>query len=112
MRRLVIPALIVVMLTALTACDPGADITWVNDTNRTVVVYLDDNFDDTGDQIEPHSSRTLGTIKAVWNDIIVLRDEEGTVLFRQELTWDELKAQGFRFEITEEMIAPTPTPAP
>ncbi len=111
MRRLVIPALIVVTL-AFAGCDPGAGITWVNNTNRTVVVYLDDDFDDTGDQIDPQSSRTLGTIKAVWNDIIVLRNEEGTVLFRQELTWDELKAQGFRFEITEEMIAPTPTPAP
>ena len=111
MRRLVIPALIVVTL-AFAGCDPGAGITWVNNTNRTVVVYLDDDFDDTGDQIDPQSSRTLGTIKAVWNDIIVLRNEEGTVLFRQELTWDELKAQGFRFVITEEMIAPTPTPAP
>ena len=111
MRSLVIPALVVMTL-AFAGCDPGAGITWVNETDQTVVVYLDDNFDDTGSQIEPHSSRTLDTIKAVWNDIVVLRDEEGTVLFRQELTWDELKAQDFRFEITEEMIAPTPTPAP
>ncbi len=107
MLRLII-ILLVVLPIALTACDPGAGITWISETDRTVVVFLDDEYDDSGVSVQPHSSRTLATIKAVWNDIIVLRDEEGTVLFRQELTWDEFKAQDFRFEITEEMLSSTP----
>ncbi len=111
MWRLVTPALIVVTL-AFAGCDPGAGITWVNETDKTVDVYLGEDLDDFDVRLLPRSNMEVGTIKAVWVDFIVLRDEEGTVLFRQELTWDELKAQDFRFEITEEMIAPTPTPAP
>ena len=112
MWRLVIPALIVVTL-AFAGCDHGAGITWVNETDQTVVVYLGEDLDDIDVRLLPRSTNMkVATIKAVWEDVVVLRDEEGTVLFRQELTWDELKAQGFRFEITEEMIAPTPTPAP
>ncbi len=109
MRWLIIPALIVVTL-AFAGCDPGEEITWSNETDRTVAIYYDEVF--SGIDLRPHSSKTLVTIKTVWEDVVVIRDEEGTVLFRQELTWDELKAQDFRFEITEEMIAPTPTPAP
>ncbi len=108
MRWLIILLLIVLPI-ALTACDPGAGITWINETDRTVVVFLDDEYDDSGVSIQPHSSRTLATIKMVWNDIVVLRDEEGTVLFRQELTWDELAEQDFRFEITVEMLSSIPT---
>ena len=111
MRRLVIAALIVVTL-AFAGCDPGAGITWGNETDQTVVVYSGEDLDDIDVSLPPRSSMVVDTIKAVWEDIVVLRDEEGTVLFRQELTWDEFKAQDFRFEITEEMIAPTPTPAP
>ena len=111
MRSLVIPTLVVMTL-AFAGCDPGAGITWVNETDQTVVVYFGEDLDDFDGSYPPHSITEVGTIRAVWVDIVVLRDEEGTVLFRQELTWDELKAQGFRFEITEEMIAPTPTQAP
>ncbi len=106
MRWLII-LLLVVLPIALTACDPGEEITWTNETDRTIAIYYDEVF--SGIELRPHSSKTLVTIKMVWEDIIVLRDEEGTVLFRQELTWDELAEQDFRFEITEEMLSSIPT---
>ena len=109
MWKLVIPTLIL-MVVAFTGCDPGAEITWVNETDQTVDVYLGDDSNDFDGSYPPHSSTEVGTIKAVWDDVIVIRDRDGTVLFRQELTWDELAAQDFRFEITEEMLSTSYVP--
>jgi len=37
------------------------------------------------------------------------RNESGKVIYSETLTWDELKAQGFRFVITQDMLSPAPT---
>ena len=105
----------VCLITAISAiaCDPGAGVTWVNETDQTLIVYLSDEPDsDRGDPLPPHSTKVLGVIEVVWKDVVVIRDEQGNVLFRQELTWDEFKAMGFRFVITEDMLSPTPTGGP
>jgi len=99
----------VLLLAGLTACDPGANITWVNESDQEVGIYLGDDLDDFETSVPPHSSETLGTIEAVWVDVVVVRDKQKRVLLRQEITWDELKAQDFRFVITEDMLSPTPT---
>ena len=110
---LVIGGLLLFFGPVATACDPGPEITWVNQTDETVVVYLRDEFErDLGTRLPAHSSKTEGVIEAVWNDVVVIRDEQGNMLFRQRLTWDEFKTQGFRFVITEEMLSPVPTPSP
>lgn len=96
----------------MAGCDPGADVTYVNDTATTVVVYLGDDLEKREAVIPPHSSDTGLTIDAVWEDVIVVRDEQGEVLLRQELTWDELEAQDFRFVIDENSLVPTPTESP
>ena len=93
-----------------TACDPGPEITWVNQTDETVVVYLrDEFFRDLGTALPPHSTKIEGVIEAVWNDVVVIRDEQGNVLFRQKLTWEEFQKRNFRFVITEDMLSPTPS---
>ncbi len=69
MQRLVIPTLIVVTL-AFAGCDPGAGITWVNETDQTVDVYLGDDLDDFDGSLPPHSSTEAATIKAVWEDVV------------------------------------------
>jgi hypothetical protein len=103
-----------IVATAAIACDPGAGVTWVNQTDQSVVIYLSDRLDaDLGTDLPPRSNKTEAVIKDVWRNLVVVRDEQGNVLFRQTLTWDQLKAQGFRFVITEEMLSPSsPTPAP
>lgn len=93
--------------TAVVACDPGASVTWVNQTDQTLIMYLSDEPDsDRGNPLPPHSTKVLGVIKAVWKDVVVIRDEQGNVLFRQKLTWEQLKGRGFRFVITEDMLSP------
>ena len=94
-----------------TACDPAEGIMWVNQTGRTIFVYVGDQLDDSETTLPPHSSKEVAIADFLWQDLVVLRDEQGNVLFRQKLTWDEFKAQGFRFVITEDMISP-PSPTP
>lgn len=43
---------------------------------------------------------------------MVVRDKQGNVLLRQEMTWEDFKEQGFRFVIPEEVVAPTPRLGP
>ena len=107
--RIAFAICLLLVLATTVACDPGAGVSWVNESDETVVVYLRDEFvEELGSTVLPRSTKTEAVIKAVWEDVVVIRDEQGNVLFRQELTWDEFKAQGFRFVITEEMLAPTP----
>ena len=115
---LVIPVLLLLLAAVATGCDPGAGVTWVNQTDQSVVIYLsDEGGSDRGNPLPPHSTITQAVIKHVWRGMVVIRDEQGNVLFRQKLTWDEFEAQGFRFVITEAMLSPpspspTPTPTP
>jgi len=86
---------------------------WVNQTDRTIFVYSGDQLADRETTLRPHSSKEVAFADFLWQDLVVLRDDQGNVLFRQELTWGEFKAQGFRFVITEDMLSPpSPTPAP
>ena len=116
LRFIAFLAVFVGIATTAIACDPGPEITWVNQTDETVVVYLRDEFDrDLGTALPPHSTKMEGVIEGVWNDVVVIRDEQGNLLFRQKLSWDELDARGFRFVITEDMLSsasPTPVPSP
>jgi hypothetical protein len=107
--RIAFAICLLLVLATTVACDPGADITWVNETDQEVGIYLGDDLHDFDTSVRPRSSKTVGTIEAVWEDVVVIRDKQKRVLFRQEITWDELKAQGFRFVITEDMLSPTPT---
>jgi len=95
-----------------TACEYGPDITWVNQTDESIVIYLSDELsDDLGTHLPPQSTKTEFLGDDLWKGMVVIRDEQGNVLFHQRLAWDEFKAQGFRFVITEDMLSPTPSPA-
>jgi hypothetical protein len=107
--RALVVAFGLLMLAGLTACDPGADTTWANETDQEIGIYLGDSVSDFDQKLPPHSTRTVGTLEAAWKDVVVVRDKQGNVLLRQEITWDEFKAQDFRFVITEDMLSPTPT---
>ena len=108
--RIAFAICLLLILATTVACDPGATITYVNETDRTLIVYTaDDRELDVYDALlEPHSTVRAGTIKMTFKDVVIVRDQAGNTLLRREITWDELEAQGFRFVITEEMLSPTP----
>lgn len=86
-------------------CDPGAGLTWVNETDQDVLIYLGDDLDDLDVRLPARSRlEDVATIIAVWRDVVVVRDVQGNILLRKEITWDELKAQDFIFVIRPEDI--------
>ena len=107
---------LLLMTATAAACDPGATITYVNMTDKQVSVYLGEgarpeDFEIVEVTIEPHSAKKVGTIEMVWPNVVVVFDKRGDLVLRREITWDQLKAQGFRFAITKDMLSPTPTQA-
>ena len=89
-------------------CEYGPDVTWVNQTDENIVIYLSDELSsDLGTHLPPQSTKTEFLGDDLWKGLVVVRDEQGNVLYRQELTWDEFKAIGYRFVITEDMLSPT-----
>jgi hypothetical protein len=109
--RIGVAVCVLLIATTAVGCDPGATIKYVNETDKTVIVYTADHRDlsDYDVMVEPHSTVRAGTIITEFKDVVILRDKDGNLLLRKEITWDEFKAQDFRFVITEGMLSPTPT---
>jgi hypothetical protein len=105
--------LLLILATSL-ACKSGATITYVNETDKTLIIYTaDDREPEIYDALlEAHSTVRAGTVRITFKNVVIARDKDGNTLLRKEITWDELKAQGFRFVITEDMLSPTPAATP
>lgn len=86
------------------ACDEARTVTWENQTDSTVLIYLGDDLEDFDAELAPHSTKKLTTTRDVWEDVVVVRDSVGNELFRTDLSWDEFEDQDFRFEIRPDMI--------
>jgi hypothetical protein len=101
-------------LTAAVGCETGFTITYVNETDKTIAIYYGDDYDFSEYDfiIQPHSTERAGVLTITFKGVVIGRDEEGNLLFRNEITRDQLKAQGYRFVITEDMLSPTPTGGP
>jgi hypothetical protein len=115
--RIALAICLFVGLTAAVGCETGFTITYVNETGKTITIYIsdDDELSEHDVILQPHSTVPSGTLTITFKDVIIGRDEEGNLLFRNEITRDDLKAQGYRFVITEDMLSPTPgetAPAP
>ena len=88
------------------ACHVEHEVTWVNNTPYKLSIY--DDKDRLVTELEPFETRTLGDAKFLWPKRMVVRSEDGRLISRIDLTWDELKAQGYRIVI-EEQAVPTPS---
>ncbi len=104
---------IVVLVAAVSAvlqvacnCDPGAQVTYVNMMDKAVWVYRDDGF---VTSLPAGESDTLGTLQSVWKKHVTAKDDEGRVVWEDEITWAELEELGYRVVITAN---PTGTPTP
>jgi hypothetical protein len=103
MSRILLASLFLAATAPFAAClDQGHAVTYVNETDQTVIIYYGDDLDDREWVIGPGEVDEVGTLKHVWTDVLVFRDEDGNVLERRELTWGELKAQDYRVVIRAE----------
>ncbi len=99
--------IISIALVAFLACEEsGANIEYVNKTQMAINIYLGDSLKDFDAAVPANSTREVGTVISAWRGVVVGRDDSGKQLFRLEITWQELKKQQYRIEITPEMIAP------
>lgn len=94
------------------ACDPGAEATFVNETDQTIEIFLSDAPDAGATTVSANSTWTGAVIEHVWRDMVIVQDVEGNVLYRQELTWEEFKERDYRFVVTEDMIGEPPSSDP
>jgi len=112
--RIALAICLLVTLAAAVGCDPGFTITYVNETDNRILIYNADDRDlsDYETIVQPHSTEPSGTLAIRFKDVVIGRDEEGNLLFRTKISRDQLKAQQYRFVITEDMLSPTPTGGP
>lgn len=101
-----------IWLVGAVACDPGHEVTYVNETSQTMKFYLGDGLDDYDGTLAPGSSWTGVVAEVVWEDAVVIRDVQDNVLYREELTWEEFKERDYRFVVTEDMIGEPPSSGP
>lgn len=112
-RACLLLAVLGLMFLLATACDPGANITYVNNTTYKVRIYKSNNHFVA--DLNPSEERTFSTQKDLWTGGIVAKTQDGRTVFSIDLTWEQLKAQGYRIVISEEATpspaAPTATPS-
>lgn len=112
--RIALAICLLVGLATAVGCDPGFTITYVNDSDKTILIYYgDDNkLSEYDFIIQPHSIERAGVLTITFKGVIIGRNEDGNLLFRKKISREQFKAQDNRFVITEYMLSPTSTPGP
>jgi len=91
------------------ACDPGHAVTYDNRTDGAITILIDGQVEASLRSME---KKTFGLIEFS-HATFEARDATGRVLYRETLTWAELKERGWKIIITEAAQSggsPTPTP--
>jgi hypothetical protein len=112
--RIALAMCLFVGLTAAVGCETGFTITYVNETDKTIAIYYGDDYDFSEYDfiIQPHSTERAGVLTITFKGVVIGRDEEGNLLFTTKISRGQLKAQQYRFVITEDMLSPTPAVTP
>ena len=91
-------SILLISALAIVACDEGADITYVNMTDKTLLVSLDGLLTH---NLEPHETREALILRFPGTTLFEAKHEDGTVVFSERLSWEELKALEFRLVFTD-----------
>jgi hypothetical protein len=79
----------------LLACDHTKDFEFVNATDVRIHVFTSANASEgSAFSLEPGATGGLVTAEKVWRGRVVARDDDGSVVFDQEITWEELEKSG------------------
>lgn len=97
-------ALFGVLAAFAVACDPGHSVTYVNNTPHKLWIF--DAEDRLVTELEPFEESTGSELEHLWTGRRVAKTADGQVVFRVELTWEELKAQDWRIVIEEQGSPP------
>ncbi len=93
-------SILLITVLAMVSCDEGADITYVNMTDSTLEVYIDGLLDLT---LEPNEARELLILKFSIPKLFQAQRRDGTVIFSEKLSWEDLEAREFRLVFTDAM---------
>ena len=93
-------AVLVALALGAGACDEGADITYVNMTDSTLEVYIDGLLELT---LEPDETRELLILKFSIPKLFQAQRRDGTAIFSEKLSWEDLQAGEFRLVFTDAM---------
>jgi len=112
--RIALAICLFVGLTAAVGCETGFTITYVNETDKSMLVYTADNLEPSEYDavLKPHSTVQVDVLTITFKGVVIGRDEEGNLLFTTKISRGQLKAQQYRFVITEDMLSPTPAATP
>lgn len=85
------------ILLSSVACDPGHGVTVVNESGQSITIYSGGHTEGT---LGPGQRKTFTYIKYAGQKLFEAQDEDGDVLFSEELTWQELRERRWRIVIT------------
>ena len=101
---------VALLATGLVACDQGHEITYENETAYNLIIY---RFGHEDFGIGPNETKEHTVLEFSPNSMPVeARNEEGTVIYSDSFTWDELKAADWKIVITEKAVPAEPTATP
>jgi len=99
----------VTMLALSVAC--GGEIhtvTWENGTDQEVFIDIGDDPDDFAVALMPCSSEEQQITRYIWDGIVIVRSSTVDELYRTKVSWNELKAQGFKVAIRPDLLPAPP----
>ena len=96
------PALLILAAVAIgaVACDPSHAVTYDNQTNKSVMIFINGAFDAS---VDPMDEKTLEVIEFD-EATFEARDSAGRIIYSETFTWEELKEAGWQIVIIEDVI--------
>ena len=96
-RYLLLVVFVIVAVMGAVACDPGHPVTYENQTDMAVEVFINGKF---SASLEPMKKEKFELIE--FDEVTFeARDSDGRVIYSETFTWEELKQAGWRIVIEE-----------
>lgn len=89
--------LVACLVVFLVACDPGHEITYVNETDQHITVRLNGGVHA---ELGPHETKDVLTLEFIRARTISAENEGGRVIYSETLTWGDLRDKGWKIVIS------------
>jgi hypothetical protein len=78
----------------LLGCDNTTSFPFENATDARVYVTITADAEGVGLSIGPGSMKRIATSKRFWTGRVVARDDNGNIVFDEQISWEELEQSG------------------